>query len=96
MMKLLMGTHAEVREFLIDYLEDQLSALKKVQFRLHLLMCKECGEYLRKYDSSVSLAQHYLEDPPPPELVELTLRFLDERASPRERGVEPGAEPCHP
>lgn len=89
MMKLLMGTHAEVREFLIDYLEDQLSALKKVQFRLHLLMCRECGEYLRKYDSSVSLAQHYLEDPPPPELVELTLRFLEDRIPQHPPGAEP-------
>ena len=75
MMKLLMGTHAEVREFLIDYLEDQISMLKQVQFRLHLLMCKECTNYLRKYADSVSLAQHYLDDPPPQELVDLTLRF---------------------
>jgi hypothetical protein len=79
MMKLLAGTHAEVREFLIDYLEHALPLLKRWQFRLHLLLCKDCADYLRRYDTSVKLAQSYLSDPPPPELVELTLKFLEQR-----------------
>ena len=92
MMKLLMGTHAEVREFLIDYLEGQLSLLKRAQFRLHLLLCVDCEAYLRKYDSSVKLARHYLSDPPPDELVELTLRFLDARRTADKSGGELAGE----
>ena len=79
MMKILVGTHAEVREFLLHYLEHELPLLKQLQFRLHLLLCPRCTAYLRQYRASVELAQAYLDDPPPEELVELTLRFLDER-----------------
>lgn len=76
MIKLLLGTHAEVREFLIDYLEGTLPLLKRWQFYGHLLLCARCAAYLRKYDSSVKLARNYLDDPPPEELVDLTLTFL--------------------
>lgn len=81
MMKLLVGTHVEVREFLLHYLERDLPLLKRLQFRLHLLMCPNCSAYLRQYRSSVELAQAYLDDPPPPELVDLTLKFLEDHRS---------------
>ena len=92
MMKLIAGTHAEVREFLLHYLEGELPALKRMQFRLHLLLCPACTDYLRTYDSSVKLARSYLSDPPPQELVELTLKFLDERL-PEPGGAAPPAGP---
>ena len=76
MMKLLLGTHAEIREFLIHYLENQLPLLKQVQFRMHLLFCRKCHDYLRKYDTSIKLSQNYLRDPPPEELIDLTISFL--------------------
>ena len=79
MMKLLLGTHAEVREFLCDYLDRRLPVLKRVQFRLHLLLCAECGAYLRRYTNSLTLARNFLADPPPQELVDLTLRFLEQQ-----------------
>lgn len=88
MIKLLMGTHAEIREFLINYLENELPALKKYQFWLHLLLCKDCGNYLRKYDSSVKLSQHYLQDPPPEELVKLTMSFMEERLPAEDRKIK--------
>ena len=84
MMKLMMGTHSEIREFLIDYLENQLPALKKMQFRLHLVLCKDCDEYLRKYDSSIKRSRNFLNDPPPEELVNLTLKFLEDHRPPDE------------
>lgn len=79
MMKLLMGTHAEIREFLIDYVENKLPSLKKYQFWMHLLLCKDCGEYLRRYNTSVKLSKNFLEDPPPEELINLTMKFLDDK-----------------
>lgn len=65
MMKLLMGPHAEIREFLIDYVENQLPIAKKFQFWFHLVLCKDCNSYLRRYNSSVKISQNFLEDPPP-------------------------------
>ena len=79
MMKLLMGPHAEIREFLMDYVENQLPIAKKFQFWLHLVLCWDCNTYLRRYNSSVKLSQNFLEDPPPEKLVNLTLKFLEER-----------------
>ncbi|MCH8887362.1 MAG: hypothetical protein IIC13_12300 [SAR324 cluster bacterium] len=79
MMKLLMGPHGEIREFLIDYVENQLPIAKKFQFWFHLVLCKDCNSYLRRYNSSVKLSQNFLDDPPPEKLVHLTLKFLEER-----------------
>ncbi len=93
MMKLLMGTHTEIREFLIDYVENELPALRKYQFRIHLLLCTDCSAYLRKYNTSVKLSQNYLQNPPPEELVNLTLKFLEERMTAEEREADP--YPCH-
>lgn len=96
MMKLLMGTHTEVREFLASYLEGYLPLHKALQFRVHLLLCQDCQAYLARYNDSVSLARNYLDDPPPEELVELTLRFLHENTP--EGPDDPGREPTgnHP
>lgn len=88
MMRLMMGTHAEVREFLIDYLEGQLPWHRRMQFALHLFLCTACADWLAKYNTGVSLARHYLHDPPPPELVELTLQFLDDK-------LPAGSHPAH-
>jgi hypothetical protein len=95
MMKLLLGTHAEIREFLINYLEGQLPLLKRLQFRVHLLFCGKCNDYLRKYDTSVKLSRHYLQDPPPAELIELTIGFLGEHIASREGegGPDPVSTP---
>ena len=65
MMKLLMGPHGEIREFLIDYVENQLPVAKKFQFWIHLVLCEDCNSYLRRYNSSVKISRNFLEDPPP-------------------------------
>ena len=79
MMKLFMGPHGEIREFLIDYVENQLPVAKKFQFWMHLVLCTDCNSYLRRYNSSVKFYQNFLDDPPPEKLVHLTLKFLEER-----------------
>jgi hypothetical protein len=42
-------------------------------------ICDPCRAYLRRYASSVELSCKVLDDPPPAELTELTLRFLHDR-----------------
>ncbi len=79
MMKLMVGTHAEVREFLLDYLDGKVPLWRALQFRLHLYLCPPCRDYLERYNTSVTLSKKILADPPPPELIDLTLDFLDQK-----------------
>jgi len=89
MMQYVIGTHAEVQEFLLHYLEGDLPLLRRLRFRMHLLMCPICTRYLKQYRESVALARAYLDDPPPDELVELTLKFMDEHRPAAQGGPEP-------
>ena len=66
----------EVMEFLIDYLERKLPPLRMLQFRVHLRLCKDCHSYLIKYETGRELARQHLNDPPPEDLVNLTLDFI--------------------
>ena len=90
MMKLLMGTHTEIREFLINYLEGRQPPLKAWQFRFHLFMCPDCKEYLKRYNSSVKLARNFLTDPPPEALVNLTMKFVKEHQEAEEQPAGSG------
>ncbi len=66
-----------IREFLMDFLDGRLPWFNGLKFRFHILRCKSCRGYLRRYSTSVKLFQNILDDPPPDELVNLTLDFLD-------------------
>ncbi len=67
----------EVREFLADFLEKKLAFSQSLLFRLHLFMCPPCARYLRRYKADIKRWQSLGAEPPPPELVELTMKFLD-------------------
>lgn len=77
----MMKSCSDVQTFLMDYQDKQLPLRDMVRFRLHLAVCRGCKKYLLKYNSGVKLAQHYLQDPPPQDLVDMTLKFLDGEAS---------------
>lgn len=75
---------AEVRTFLLDHLEGRTPLAQRMLFRLHLLLCPPCRRYLARYRRE---AQRWQElgrsaEPPPPELVELTLKYLGTRIGP--------------
>ena len=69
----------EVRDFLIDYLERKLPATDTIMFRLHMFLCSPCRRYMARYNNSVDLAKNILDDPPPPELINLTNEFISRR-----------------
>ncbi len=77
----------DIRTFLMDYLDNELPVGDSLIFRLHLLLCTVCRRYMNKYKDSVSLAKSIMDDPPPPELVNLTTEFLHKRV----RGGQPSA-----
>ena len=70
--------------FIVDYLEDRLTAKQKFVFELHMRICRECREYLRAYRASMELGQLVLTDEPllPDEVPEaLVTAVIDARES---------------
>ena len=89
----LMRNCDDIRDFLLEYLEKRLPRFDAWAFRFHLFTCPKCRGYLERYSTSVALSQNILDDPPPLELVNLTLEFLNKRINPGAEKAEPGDEP---
>ncbi|MDO6489079.1 zf-HC2 domain-containing protein [Colwellia sp. 6_MG-2023] len=52
-----MLTCKEIDSFLYDFHENQLSYIECLKFKLHLSMCKECKNYVRKYENIIRISQ---------------------------------------
>ncbi len=76
-MPAVLKTCGDVRDFLMDYLDQKLPKGDAFKFRVHMFICPKCKKYLSRYDTSVKLAKNILNDPPPLELINLTREFLD-------------------
>jgi predicted anti-sigma-YlaC factor YlaD len=50
-----MLTCRELTELVTDYLEGRLSFGKRVQFRMHVGMCRHCREYLRQMKQTIRM-----------------------------------------
>ena len=90
----LMRNCDDIRDFLLEYLEKRLPRFDAWAFRFHLFTCPKCRGYLERYSTSVALSQNILDDPPPSELVNLTLEFLNKRIIPGAEKADPGDEPA--
>jgi anti-sigma factor RsiW len=67
-----------INDFLHDYHAGTLSAGRKVQFELHLSLCRDCRRYVSSYRKTVALAKRAAESPaagPPRELVDAILKI---------------------
>ena len=71
----------QVTERATDYLEHDLAWLERLQFRLHLLMCRACERYLGQLRLTRDVTQALRTDdaPPPPELREAFRTWRSER-----------------
>ncbi len=67
---------AKVRDFMYDYLEDNLPMVVSIRFHLHLNGCAECREYLYLYRAAANAQTFRKENPPPEEFLDATLDFL--------------------
>ena len=61
----LMITCEAFEDFILAYLEGDLSPRQKFVFELHLKMCRECRDYLKAYRASLDLARSLSQDPDP-------------------------------
>lgn len=53
----LMITCEEFEDFILDYLEGNLTRRQKFVFELHMLLCRQCREYLAAYRASMELTK---------------------------------------
>ncbi len=69
----------------MDFLDGKLATTDSVLFRVHMFLCSPCRHYMKRYNTSVELAKNILDDPPPPELVNLTNEFISKRIKDTEK-----------
>ncbi len=69
----------QIRDFAYDYLEGKLGLMTGLRFRQHLKGCPECQDYIRLYEMAADPKQFANENPIPPEFIDHTLKFLQEK-----------------
>ncbi len=57
----LMITCAEFEDFIIAYLDDELSTRQRRIFEFHLAVCRECRDYLAAYRSTMNVTRDALD-----------------------------------
>jgi hypothetical protein len=80
MMKLLsipLYSCGKVRDLLYDALDGSLAPMVSLRFRLHLKACAPCREYLRLYTMAADMKSFRRDNPPPTDLMDRTLAFLE-------------------
>ena len=61
----LMITCEAFEDFIVSYLDDELTPKQKFVFEMHLKVCRECRQYLRAYRASMELTKHTASASPP-------------------------------
>lgn len=62
----MMMTCAEFEAFILDYLSGRLSTRQTRIFSLHLLLCRECRDYLEAYRRTLALEKAAFRTPTAP------------------------------
>ena len=62
----LMLTCQEVEGFLSDYYEGRLTKFERKKFEFHIMMCRECREFMTAYRNSIALGKSLFEVPDAP------------------------------
>ncbi len=81
---------ARVGEMAYDFLENKLPPTVQTRLKLHLAICKPCMEYIRLYREAADGARFRDEAPPPPEMVEHIMDFLQREAAQSGNGNDSG------
>ncbi len=80
-----MITCQEFEDFVLAYLDGELSVLQQSQFDLHLRLCRECRQYLQAYKRSIevdravfSSTDESVPDDVPEDLIRAILKLRDQ------------------
>lgn len=55
-------TCREFEEFIDDYLEGNLPLINQIKTYLHLLICKDCRDYIEAYRKSIQMGKAFFEN----------------------------------
>ena len=61
-----MITCREFEDFVLQYLEGELSATQSRVFKMHLMLCRECREYLAAYERTMEISKSVFATPEEP------------------------------
>ncbi len=53
----------KVEEFLMAYLEGELSLWSRLRFKFHLLICSDCSNYFEEYKNTLVLGKQLFDNP---------------------------------
>lgn len=71
-----MLTCQQLTELITEYLDGRMPLWRRIQFQLHLGMCRHCRAYLRQMKATVATLGQLPAEPMPPQLeAELLRRF---------------------
>ena len=75
-----MLTCRQLIDFLDAYLEDQLPPMRLAAFKVHLMLCRDCREYLDTYRRTIEISKHAMkpEDPVPAEVPQGLIKAIRE------------------
>lgn len=80
-----MMTCKEFEDFILDYLDGELSVQQRAGFDLHLRMCRECRQYLQAYQRSIDVdravftsAENFLPNDVPEDLIKVILKLRNQ------------------
>lgn len=82
----MMLTCEDVNDFLAAYVDDDIPDHVRRRYEAHIARCAVCSAYLDQYRTTMNLTRDSgpTKEPPPEELVEMTLSFLDEHLGDRD------------
>ena len=72
-------TCRDVTDVLDGYLDGKLPRSQRLAIRLHLLLCRDCRNYLRSYKLTIRAAKAAMLDldrPPPPDMPEELVKAI--------------------
>ncbi len=65
-----MLTCQQVTEIVTDYLEGEMPLWQRMQFQLHIGMCRHCREYLRQMKATIETVGRLPDEPIPDDVKE--------------------------
>ena len=69
-------TCQQLTELITEYLEGRMSFWRRLQFQVHLGLCKACRVYLRQMKATIQTLGRLPEEVVPPEMREVLLKHL--------------------
>ena len=53
----------KVEEFLMAYLDKELSFFTRLRFGFHILICSDCSRYMQEYKNTIALGKQLFNSP---------------------------------